>query len=552
MYFFCSTMENFIDQIKKTLKSTPFLPGEIATALKPMYENFPVIYNFFQKHMTPDNMTEEVIHQLCDLYVLFHDARDMFFALLCDNYAAYTDLISVPMEHPCTVAMLIVIYVSNLNMFLAHYHSLVGCIMGSNNRLYSLTKDDLFSLSFFDKPSDNRDSHASILEFALDHGLCVTENPATPISKYSMRDILFSIDILGVHWNRLATSDMQLLEQYILALAYRAMFIVSTVGIDTVYNIEKFRALKNTKTVASKAGAELVTVQIFGANYDFIRFVAGAPFRMLAIFRFFRMTPAGNVNKLIIEYHELTEAGETETSPIDLHEWRIRDGLRKRTEDLAKISSLKSNLISLFDRCALFYGDVEAFVTLRNKEPLTPGNMVKILKPPQAQQAWMKLSLCINVKHLAGMYEAEKPLDAARPYHRRYTFAHHAHSHNVKLSSADSCLAHLKVSVRTQFCVMEQDFVQMRHILDEKRNPYLVQFMGRMHVYFQGSIYICRSLEQALLVWILILKMYRESKIDGNADIDDGLIAILNKPVVYSNQNEWNNNAYVEGTIAGL
>jgi len=557
-------MENFVEQIKKTLQCNPFLPGEIAIALKPMYENFPIVYNHFQKYTTPENITESVVKELCDCYKLFHQARSMFFELVCDNYAVYTDLISVPMEHPCTVAMLIIIYISNLNMFLSHYHRIVKFVMGSGNMFYSLTRDDFFSLPFFDNPSDNSAAHSKIMDFVLANGLCVVENATSQLSinKYSMKDIFYSIEILFIHWNRLAAGDIGLLEQYILSLAHRGMFIMSTVGVESIYNMEKFKNLKTTKFVQTKnpltGVVENLNVKVFGANYDFIRFVAGAPIRMLSIFRFFRLTPIGNVNKLIMDYHSLTEPPDTfqvddATSICKLHEDRVRENLRNRTEDLVKIASLKSNLISLFDRCALFYGDVEAFVTLRNKEPLTPGNMVKILKPPQAQQAWMKLSLCINIKHLAGMNEAEQTTDVARPYHRRYTFAHHAHSQNVKISAVDSCIAHLKVSLRTQFCIMEQDFIQLRHILHEKhKNPYLVQFMGRMHVFYQNEIYLCNSIEQAILVWVIIVRMYQESKIDGSNDIEEGLVSILNKPIVHSNENEWNTNGYVEGTIAGL
>src|SRR5882757_5560953 len=103
-------MEKYLLEIKKVISTHSVLAGEMAMSLKPLIDDFPSVYNYFQKNTTAEKITDVIVGEICEFYVLFGRLRTVIFDLLCDSYSSYVDLISIPMDHPCTVAMLMTIY----------------------------------------------------------------------------------------------------------------------------------------------------------------------------------------------------------------------------------------------------------------------------------------------------------------------------------------------------------------------------------------------------------------------------------------------------------
>jgi hypothetical protein len=414
---------------------------------------------------------------------------EMYLNSLCDTYHVFLKLVPMEFEHPASGVMLLYLCTASIAVVLDSLHTKTN---GPADATWAV------------KGPPTR--------YVCESLLCAVAN--TPVCEYSTSQVLAATQLVAMRWYQLDPQPALL--AYLLGLVHRGFVLVSKPGTEHSHDDP---AMRNPAALPGYPQG------LWAGNWDLLRRLAGGLSRMVAITRFRLLTPKGDLGP---------------APPLSLD--RINTALTKEVIKLEFIQSIRRELKNLCNTSGLWFGDLDVFVEQCNTDPPKPLDVIFNAKPQDIQQAWMYLNSATVLERLCNMRED------APCYHNVYTYMHHFYMQNMKLYAADMLTKERQVKLLADHCVAEQDFVGARATIAESPLPVLLQNFGKYHVFHRGELFVCGSVEQALLTWVLLVQQRHESLVDGS-NMTGPFAKLLNEAPVFSDTDAWRDQAVIPGEV---
>lgn len=380
------------------------------------------------------------------------------------NFNAYCKYIRLRSDGPWSVVMVLFCLMSNLVVIVEDVRDAFGS----------------------DKEPWRCEAPATDLPYILNGNMCVSRSC---IKSYTVDELRAALYLIALHWHGLSAHVE--LTRYMNALLHRACMLVSHPSYLKVMNNTQLCSPLQTVSKGQAASTAISNdTQLYRVNYNGVRF-----FSMQLIRMFVTIDIA---HRLQIEDTVGTFYGNDAASAVtDIT--NIRTFIYDQVDVIADSNEMRSELTGSFSRLVVMHGDSETFINSRGLENARPQTVLMTVRP-ETQEAYSVLHQFLLYKKMAELTKEEEP-----DYFQRWTRAEHAYTVLLKLIMVNMPLKETGVDFFKDFVCYDIDLPHHINNIIEMREPKVIQLFGRMHVTFEGKLYMCTCIEQAIAVWMRVV-----------------------------------------------
>lgn len=397
-------------------------------------------------------------------------------------YCKYTRLRS---DGPWSVIMLLFCLMSNLVVIVEDVRDVFGS----------------------DKEPWRRDISATTFPYILERGMCVCRSS---IKSYTVEDLRAALYLVAFNWYGLAGhSD---LTTYMHALLHRACMLISHPSYESVMNNKQMCSPLQTVGESRTAAADVPKdKQLYRVNYNGVRFFS---MQLMRMFVTIDIADRLQVEDIVDVFYD----SNANNAAADLAS--IRKFIYDQVDVIVDSNEMRSELTGSFSRLVVLHGDSETFINSRGLENARPQTVIMTVRP-ETQEAYSVLHQFLLYKKMAELTKEEEP-----DYFQRWTRAEHAYTVLLKLIMVNMPLKETGVDFFKDYVCYDIDLPHHINAIMETREPVVIQLFGQMHVTFEGKLYMCTCIEQAIAAWMRVVM----SKLQGTLSrvrISDKLCLML-------------------------
>lgn len=307
---------------------------------------------------------------------------------------------------------------------------------------------------------------------------------------YTFSELTMAMQTLGLNWYKLEPVDE--VETYIKGLLHRWCVISASPS----------KSMQAAQTNASVDVNKWLTDRLRTG----IQLV-----RMLWPFHFFR------VNEQIDPVAALF-GGDQRLVNANIENLRAK--ILETVIELSKTRGVKSEIVTKLQRLLVLYGDPEQFVNTRGLERAQASVMIMTVRPeifPEMTRFY-KSALMTNMCKLMKEEDAE--------YYKKYTYMEHMFAVLMKTYTLNSLLASHELDFFKDFVAYEMDIPLFYREFRAKQEPLLLCFFSRMCVFFDKKVYMCTSVEMAIVVWAKLIMTKLSSRLKQR-DMSVSLLSLI-------------------------
>lgn len=348
------------------------------------------------------------------------------------------------------------------------------------------------------------DHAASDDVYLLDNGVVICEKK---MKDYSVCDMVDALRLLNDNWHRLIPNPSVM--THLTRLFHRACFLVSCPGDQIIYDDDEYSVEIRHQTSNDdngNDGGDSSIVSMKSCNSRLLRLLSGQISRMMSIIMFARECDS------LWGHHFIESQEKANPSNFDFDGCakRLRSVICNKAAFVAKFAEGRTFVSRCFYRLIVTFGDLEEFMDKQDMERPDPQAVMMTTKTPEAQQAWATLNQAMHLENVPVLMREEEP-----GYFDEFTYPMHIYNVVLKTYIIDLLLKETRFSIRDAHIIWQTDLPVTIPSLMGKKGPFFIHYMGAFDVFFNGALYRCKSVEEAIIIWMFIVLRAFDGIIDG-------------------------------------
>jgi len=375
-------------------------------------------------------------------------------------------------------------------------------LMTALDRILSeVDSDTLLRVDASRLPDASNPVSATEMEPILNSGVAVFDKP---VSAYTMSELRTAISLMGDEWESIDLTNSRV-NEYLVYLLSRACIIANVIQPLEVLDVPHWTI---TRILANEADDD---THLAIADMCFLRFCAAPVCKMLCV----------------IDFTQSLTQERASVCPRALTS--IRRRILRKYRELSAVDQTMKLIDGMCQKGRLRYSDVERFI---DENPLCRVDAKIVLDTvhngeSQFSMFWFHR----KVDGVSLLAEMDEQADA---FPKHATLNQKLFVMNAKLFCFSAMLQH-ELRTRNQvdfqflekFCYDENDVIRTRQTIDNSEYPIIIIIQALPYVLSDGTLYDCRGMDVALIMWIDCV-LASHSGIINTISYKDALSALRN------------------------